>query len=155
MRRPARFDHDIDTLVELTRDNAAQQESLRQVQKLADAKLAELRETIQLRRKSGLEAALPVILADRGKKIMDELRDVVAEMQAREQQLLEQRNEAANASRQPHHLDDCLVDAHRLAGVGRCGRGPDAHACDSAAPPRCLALPERSGAVSPSATLPR
>ena len=81
--------HDIDALVALTRDNAAQQESLRQVRKLADAKLAELRETIQLRRKSGLEAALPVILTDRGKKIMDDLRGVVAEMKTREQRLLD------------------------------------------------------------------
>jgi PAS domain S-box-containing protein len=89
---------DIDALVELTRDNAVQQESLRQVQKLADAKLEALRETIQLREKSGLEAALPVIRTDRGKKIMDELRDLIAEMQTREQQLLEQRNAAAQAS---------------------------------------------------------
>ena len=36
--------HDIDALADLTRDNAAQQEGLRQVRKLADAKLAELRQ---------------------------------------------------------------------------------------------------------------
>ena len=35
--------HDIDALADLTRDNPAQQESLQQVRKLADAKLAELR----------------------------------------------------------------------------------------------------------------
>jgi PAS domain S-box-containing protein len=90
--------HDIDALVGLTRDNPAQQESLQQVQKLADAKLAVLRETIQLRRKSGLAAALPVILTDRGEKIMEELRGVLAEMKGRELQLLEARNAAANAS---------------------------------------------------------
>ena len=84
-------------------------------------------ETIQLRRKSGLEAALPVVLTDRGKKIMDDLRGVVAEMETREQQLLDERNAAADASRRPHRLDDCPLDAARLAGVGRCGRGPDAH----------------------------
>ena len=76
----------------------AQQESLRQVQKLADAKLAVLRETIQLRRQSGRDAALAVVRTDRGKKIMDELRGMVAEMENRERQLLEERNEAANAS---------------------------------------------------------
>ena len=122
-----RFSDDIDALVELTSDNAAQQESLQQVRKLSDAKLAELRETIELRRKSGLEAALAVIRADQGKKIMDELRGVVAEMESREQQLLKERNEAANDQRRPHHLDDCRVDAHRIAGVGRCRRGADAH----------------------------
>ncbi len=41
MRRAGEIQHDIDALVDLTRDNAAQQESLRQVQKLADAKLAD------------------------------------------------------------------------------------------------------------------
>ncbi|MGA2254861.1 MAG: CHASE3 domain-containing protein [Thermoguttaceae bacterium] len=90
--------HDIDALGNLTRDNAAQQESLQQVRKLTDANLAELRETIQLRRTSGRDAALPVILSDRGKKIMDELRGVVADMKNREQQLLDERNEAANAA---------------------------------------------------------
>ena len=90
--------HDIETLVALTRDNAAQQQSLRQVQKLSDAKLAELQETIQLRKRSGLAATLPVILTDRGKTIMDDLRRVVADMRGREQQLLKQRNDAASAS---------------------------------------------------------
>ena len=89
---------DLDALVELTRDNAAQQESLHQVHRLADAKLAELRETIELRRKSGLDAALPVVLTDRGKKIMDDLRRVVAEMKSREQQLLDERSAAAKTS---------------------------------------------------------
>ena len=88
---------DIDKLAKLTLDTA-QQENLQQVRKLADAKLAELRKTIQLRRKSGLQAALPIILTDRGKKIMDDLRGVVAEMKDREQQLLDARNAAADAA---------------------------------------------------------
>ena len=91
------IEHEIKTLTALTRDNAAQQESLQQVRKLADAKLAELQETIQLRRKSGLQAAVPVILTDRGKKIMDELRGVLAEMRDREQRLLDERNAVADA----------------------------------------------------------
>jgi CHASE3 domain sensor protein len=93
-----RIQHDIDALVALTRDNPAQQESLRQVKELSDAKLLELRETIQLRRQSGLEAALEVVRSDRGKTIMDKLRSVVATMTNREQQLLEERSDAANTS---------------------------------------------------------
>ena len=50
--------HDIDALGVLTRDNTVEQEGLQQVHKLSDAKLAELRETIQLRRTSGREAVL-------------------------------------------------------------------------------------------------
>ena len=90
--------HDIDVLVDLTRDNPAQQENLHQVQKDTDAKLAELEETIQLRRKAGLQAALQVVLTDRGKKIMDHLQGVVARMKIRQQQLLDARNEEANTS---------------------------------------------------------
>ena len=48
--------HDFDLLIELTRGDTAEQEGLRQVQRLADAKLAELRQTIELRRTSGFEA---------------------------------------------------------------------------------------------------
>ena len=90
--------HDIDALADLTRDNADQEKSLRQVRELADAKLALLEETTQLRRKSGLEATLPLLLTDRDKKLMDGLRAVVAEMEDREQKLLGQRNEAARIS---------------------------------------------------------
>jgi PAS domain S-box-containing protein len=90
--------HDIDVLGDLTRDDTAEQEGLRQVRRLSDVKLAELRQTVQLRRKSGLEAAVAAILSDRGKKTMDELRGVVAAMETRERQLLEERNEAAKAS---------------------------------------------------------
>ena len=90
--------HDIDALRDLTRDNADQQESIRQVQKLADAKLAVLRETVRLRKESGQQVALQAVRTDRGKKIMDELRDVVAEMENRERQLLKEQNEAAKSS---------------------------------------------------------
>ena len=81
----------------MTRDNTAQQEALRQVQELSDAKLAVLRDTIQLRRESGQQAAVQAVRTGRGKKIMDELRDVVAAMENREQQVLKERNEAATA----------------------------------------------------------
>jgi PAS domain S-box-containing protein len=93
-----RIQQDIDALVSLTRDNANQQESLQQVRKLSDAKLAELRETIRLRKESGLNGALRTILTDHGKKIMDGLRSVVAEMAAREQKLLDERTATAEAS---------------------------------------------------------
>ena len=90
--------HDIDLLADLTRDNAAEQEDLRQLQKLADAKLAELQETIQLQRQSRHQAAVTVVLTDRGKKIMDDLRDVVKDMKDREDKLLDEENAAADAS---------------------------------------------------------
>ncbi len=91
---------EIETLLTLTRDNADQQQDIQRVQKLSRDKLAELQETIELCEKSGRQAALQVILTDRGMKIMDQLRGVVAEMTRREQQLLDVRNEAADAQSQ-------------------------------------------------------
>jgi PAS domain S-box-containing protein len=88
----------IDAVAELTRNNPTQQESLKQAKKLSGDKLAELRETIDARKKSGLDAALLIVGSDRGKQIMDQLRSVVAEMEQRERQLLDQRQEAADAA---------------------------------------------------------
>ena len=89
---------DLEALKELTGDDPVQQQSLGKVGALSDAKLAELRRTIELRKQSGLEAALQVIRTDRGQKIMDDLRGVIAAMQAREQQWLVARTTSANAS---------------------------------------------------------
>jgi CHASE3 domain sensor protein len=43
---------------------------------LVDQKMTELRETVDLRRKQGATPAMEVVLSDRGKRIMDELRDI-------------------------------------------------------------------------------
>ena len=85
-------------LAVLTKDNPAQQAALIQLKMLSDSKLDELKQTIELRRQSGLEAAMPVILSDRGRMIMDEIRALIAQMQGREQELLRSRQEAANTS---------------------------------------------------------
>jgi CHASE3 domain sensor protein/nitrate/nitrite-specific signal transduction histidine kinase/ActR/RegA family two-component response regulator len=75
-------------LTELTEDNPAQQASIGKLRTLTGSKLAELKQTVELRRQSGLDAAKPVILSDRGKKLMDDIRELVAQMQGREQELL-------------------------------------------------------------------
>src|SRR5579872_2726296 len=49
---------------------------IQQLRSLGKAKLDELSETIELRRRSGLDAALPVVLSGRGKAIMDQIRAV-------------------------------------------------------------------------------
>ncbi|MCE5325638.1 MAG: PAS domain S-box protein [Planctomycetaceae bacterium] len=84
--------------VELTQDNPAQQADLAQLQKLADLKLEELRQTINLRRKSGLQAATAVVLGDRGQKAMDNARLLVDRMNQREEQLLQTRQEASRST---------------------------------------------------------
>jgi signal transduction histidine kinase len=62
---------------------------------LIEAKLSELEETIHLRQTSGFAAARQVVLSDRGKRAMDEIRQVIGEMQAREDVLLLQTKQEA------------------------------------------------------------
>ncbi len=88
----------LDTLGELTKDNPTQQQSLRQLRTLAEAKLAELRETIRLRQQHGLQAALPESITDRDKRMMDDIRSAIGQMESRERRLLDLRTEEANAS---------------------------------------------------------
>src|SRR5271169_2574894 len=87
---------DIEAVASLTQDNPEQRQSLEQLRKLAIDKLAELQETIKLRKKAGMEAALSVIRSGRGKKIMDEIRTLVSQMERREEVLLDVRNRAAS-----------------------------------------------------------
>jgi PAS domain S-box-containing protein len=86
---------DLDTLASLTQDNRDQQESIRQLRILTDAKLKELQETIELRQAGHQDEAVAVIRTDRGKRIMDDIRQVVAQMGNHEQRLLETRGKSA------------------------------------------------------------
>jgi PAS domain S-box-containing protein len=89
---------DIAALTELTRDNRDEQESLLQLRALSDARLARLQSTIEIRDKSGLDAAVDAIRSGQGKRMMDDLRAVIATMQGREQLLLRTRTDDAKAS---------------------------------------------------------
>jgi CHASE3 domain sensor protein len=80
-------------LREMTADNPAQKARTDRLKGMIDDRLAELDETIQLRRDKGFEASREVVLADRGKKRMDEVRHLMGEMEAEEQGLLEHRAE--------------------------------------------------------------
>ncbi len=53
-----------------------------------DSKFAELKETIDLRRGSGLDAALKVVLNNSGKVLMDQIRATVTEADQEEIDLL-------------------------------------------------------------------
>jgi CheY-like chemotaxis protein len=64
----------IDRVASLTADNPAQRANVALLRPHIDAKLAELRETIDLRRSQGVAAALAVVTTDRGKVEMDAIR---------------------------------------------------------------------------------
>ncbi len=65
---------------QLTSDNPTQQGRLDDLEPLIAAKFDELQETIDLRRGAGFDAALAVVLTDKGKAVMDNIRRVIGEM---------------------------------------------------------------------------
>ena len=73
---------------ELTSDNPEQQRRIETLQTEIDAKYAELQETIDLRKETGFDAALAVVLTDQGKEVMDRIRGTVEQMMAEEESLL-------------------------------------------------------------------
>jgi CheY-like chemotaxis protein len=79
----------IDAVASLTQDNPAQQTNVIPLRRHIDAKLGELRETIDLRRTKGVEAALALVATDRGKVEMDAIRTQVEVMRKEEVRLRE------------------------------------------------------------------
>jgi methyl-accepting chemotaxis protein len=82
----------------LTADNPNQQRRLAALLPLIDAKMAELKQTIDLRRTDGLDAALKIVVSNVGKSYMDQARAIVAEADHEEKDLLKQRTEEARSS---------------------------------------------------------
>ena len=86
---------EFEILQQLTADNPVQQQRLNQLDRFIHEKLAELQETITLRQTQGLEASLRVVETDRGKQVMDKIRQLTDTMEGEEQALLQQRSQAA------------------------------------------------------------
>lgn len=78
-------------LREGTRSSTNHQQRLSEVQPLMEAKLAELANTIELRRNQGFEAALKVVRTGAGKKSMDDMRRLLDEMDREEREALKKR----------------------------------------------------------------
>jgi CheY-like chemotaxis protein/CHASE3 domain sensor protein len=76
-----------ETVASLTKDNPAQQANQMQLRRHLDAKLAELAETVSLRRTQSAQAALAVVTTDRGKVEMDAIRAQISVMRAEENRL--------------------------------------------------------------------
>ncbi|HVI56210.1 MAG TPA: response regulator [Luteibacter sp.] len=74
-----------------TQENASQQARLKELTVRLDDKLAELKDTIELRRTRGLDAALVVVNSDRGKAAMDAVRSQLASMETEERLLRDKR----------------------------------------------------------------
>jgi CheY-like chemotaxis protein/CHASE3 domain sensor protein len=79
-RAIAVIDQRLDDVQRLTSDNRNQQDRIPALRARIAAKLAELNETINLRRTKGFDAAQSVVRSDRGKVAMDDIREQVGEM---------------------------------------------------------------------------
>jgi len=88
----------VDELAHLTSDNPRQQERIGPLKLHINAKFAELKQTIDLRRNQGAQAALTVVASDRGKVEMDAVRAQLAAMAQEESDLrVERLAEMSNA----------------------------------------------------------
>ncbi len=91
-------ERELASLRALTRDNARQQERWKALEPLIRAKLAELKQTIEARAAQGFEPARAIVMAGRGKGLMDQIRRLVAEAKRDEAGLLQDRRIAKEAS---------------------------------------------------------
>ncbi len=99
----ATYAQELNALRELTKDNVNQQRRLDILEPLIsgkDGKFAELQATIDARKDpaKGLDAALKIVLSDKGKTVMDDIRKVIGEMELEEKSLLKTRSDEAQAS---------------------------------------------------------
>jgi methyl-accepting chemotaxis protein len=83
---------EIDVLAGLTSDNAAQQKRIDAVRPLVTAKFQEMQQTIDLRDSDGFEAARAVVLQNKGKAVMDQIRGLLTAMTDAESSLLGERD---------------------------------------------------------------
>jgi len=91
-------------LKDLTADNPQQQQRMPTLDQQVQAKLAELKQSIDLRASQGFDAARQLVLTGKGKQEMDAIRTLVAEMTADEQSLLTVRMAESAASIQTARL---------------------------------------------------
>jgi len=85
-------------LRDLTRDNPAQQKRIALLEPLIQAKIDELKQTIEMRRNQGFAPVLDRIKTGIGKKLMDDIRKVAAQMELEERDLLKRRAEEVEAT---------------------------------------------------------
>lgn len=86
----------IDFGIALNTDNPKQEEQFNKVKLSVIEKISVLQKTIDARKKMGFNAALKIVNTDKGKNIMDNIRNVISEMEQTENDLLKIRNHSMN-----------------------------------------------------------
>ncbi|MDX2243866.1 MAG: PAS domain S-box protein [Leptolyngbyaceae cyanobacterium bins.302] len=96
----------------------AHSQQMQAIKKAIAAKQAELEETIQLRRTQGLDAALKIVQTDRGRQLMRQVRQTIAEIQTQENQRLAQQQQASQTSLNITLITFTLVSGASLLLLG-------------------------------------
>ena len=104
-------------LEQLTRDNPSQQARIPALKNRIANRLKILEEALGLRKEKGFDAAREMILTDRGKIEMDELRKQVDQMTSVERQLLTTRSERSERTYRVALLTTVVADLFALAMV--------------------------------------
>ncbi len=84
----------------MTIDNLKQQERIDQIEILSKEKLNELKETIDLYNAGNRAGAIEIIMTNRGKQLMDNIRTIINNMKSEEAQLLVVRQQDSNSANQ-------------------------------------------------------
>lgn len=103
-----------DRIRTLTATNPEQQTRLDKILPLIDAKLAELKRTVDERKTAGFETAVKTVLAGEGKTYMDDIRKLVGDMDRQEQDQLDKRSAEAETMA---YLTKTVILWGSLAGV--------------------------------------
>jgi signal transduction histidine kinase len=82
------IDREIAQLKRLTATNRSQQQQIASLEPLIRNKLAELQQTVDLKKNQNPAAARQLVLTDRGKELMDRIRATIEQMQEQEQEQL-------------------------------------------------------------------
>ncbi|CDR34207.1 methyl-accepting chemotaxis protein [Criblamydia sequanensis] len=100
LKAKEQVDQNIMTLKELLSEN--QKQKLDRLESLIYDKFEELHETIEVRKNDskGFEEARQIVLTDSGKVVMDEIRNLLNQIEAEENNLLRERTEKAHANAQ-------------------------------------------------------
>lgn len=111
---------------QLLRSSSSPGRGIGQLQAIAAEKLAELEESIVTRREQGLDAALRMVLTDRGRTVMRRIRNEAAALRTEQEAQLEQESSQADTSARLARLSlvigllvglSLLLASHRLVAV--------------------------------------
>jgi PAS domain S-box-containing protein len=98
------MDQELTDLRATTADNPSFQQKMNVISPLISAKLASMQQTVNLRRRQALAPAVEANLVDQGQDMMDDILTRAGELEDEQNQLLQQKTDAADAREQTVNL---------------------------------------------------